>query len=64
MATTAKSTINKHVDEIENAQLLETLRNFPDQRKNSNPGNFGKSYLMKKSRRFHWPWKNLKIHQT
>ncbi len=38
MSTTLKSSIHQLVDEIDNEQLLETLRNFLALRKNSSPG--------------------------
>ena len=38
MSTTLKSSIYQLVDEIENVQLLETIRDFLASRKNSTPG--------------------------
>ena len=38
MSTTLKSSIHQLVDEIENKQLLETIRDFLAARKNSEPG--------------------------
>ncbi|GMQ24707.1 hypothetical protein Aoki45_13890 [Algoriphagus sp. oki45] len=38
MSTTLKSSIHQLVDEIENVQLLETIRDFLASRKNSEPG--------------------------